>query len=373
MLHHNRIDMSIEMILDKDKFDKSDLIRLLETDTEERKLLYKKSAEIKEKYVGKMTYFRGLIEYSNVCGKNCLYCGIRKGNKNLVRYNLSDDEIIEAVKTAIEYNYGSIVFQGGEIESPKHTERINKLIQRAMEISNGKIGITLSLGEQDVETYKLWRESGAKRYLLRIETSNQELYYKLHPKNKLHNFDRRKECLGFLKDLNYQVGTGVMVGFPGQSIEHLADDLIFMRDLDIDMCGMGPYLEHKDTPLYDRRHELISTEERFNLTLKMIAIMRIMMKNINLVASTAMQTIDKLGREKALKAGANIVMPNITPGRFRDYYKLYENKPCTNEEAEDCLNCMELRISISGDLIGYNQQGDSPHYNNRMNQLYNKL
>ena len=354
--------MSIETILNKSEFKKDDIIRLLETDFDERNILYKFAADVKQQFVGKKTYFRGLIEYSNICGKNCLYCGIRRGNKNVTRYDLSDDEIIQSVKFAMESNYGSIVLQGGEIESPKHTERINRLIKEMMKISNGLIGITLSLGEQSIETYKLWRESGAKRYLLRIETSNRELYYQLHPNDKIHNYERRLQCLGDLKDLGYQVGTGVMVGLPGQTLDDLAHDLLFMKNLDIDMCGMGPYLEHKDTPLYDKRNELLPLETRFNLTLKMIAILRIMMRDINIAASTAMQSIDKFGREKALKAGANIIMPNITPGRYRDYYKLYENKPCTDEEAEDCLNCMEVRISIAGDEIGLNEQGDSPHY-----------
>lgn len=354
--------MPINDILQKEQFDKDDIIRLLKSDFDERNILYKFASDIKQKYVGKKTFFRGLIEYSNLCAKNCYYCGIRRGNKELQRYNLSDDEILSAAKFALDNNYGSIVLQGGEIESKKQTDRINSLIREMMKLSDSKIGITLSLGEQSKETYQLWKESGAKRYLLRIETSNKDLYYKIHPNDDLHNYEKRLECLRNLKELGYQVGTGVMVGLPGQTIENLADDLIFMREFDIDMCGMGPYILHKDTPLYKKRDVLISLEDRFNLTLKMIAILRIMMKDINIAASTAMQSIDKFGREKALKAGANIIMPNITPGRYRDFYKLYEDKPCTDEEAEDCLNCMEIRISIAGDEIGLNEQGDSPHF-----------
>lgn len=358
--------MTIIEVLEKEFLDKHDIIRLLNCDFEERNVLYKYASKIKNDYVGSKTYFRGLIEYSNICAKNCLYCGIRRGNRNLKRYDLNDDDIIESVKFAIQNNYGSVVLQGGEIESTKHTERICNLIKQMMLVSDNKIGITLSLGEQSRETYKLWRDAGAKRYLLRIESSNKLLYSKLHPNDKLHDFDRRVECLQTLKELSYQVGTGVMIGLPGQTIENLAEDLLFMRDFDIDMCGMGPYLVHKDTPLYESRDELMPEVERFNLTLKMIALLRIMMKDINIAASTAMQSIDKFGREKALKAGANIIMPNITPGQYRNYYKLYENKPCTDEEAEDCLNCMEVRISIAGDQIGLSEQGDSLHYKNRI-------
>jgi biotin synthase len=363
--------MSLTKILNKENFSREDIIYLLKTDFEDRNLLYKFAAEIKKNYVDSKTYFRGLIEYSNICSKNCLYCGIRYGNKNLQRYNLSDEEILDAAKFAMENNYGSIVLQGGEIESAKQTERINNLILKMMEFSDGKIGITLSLGEQSFETYKLWKDSGAKRYLLRIETSNRELYSKIHPNNENHNFDKRVECLKNLKKIGYQIGTGVMVGFPEQTLEHLANDAIFMKDLDIDMCGMGPYIEHKDTPLYEKRDLLLPLEERFNLTLKLISIMRIMMKDINIAASTAMQAIDKFGREKALKAGANIIMPNITPGKFRDFYKLYENKPCTDEEAQDCVNCMEARITIAGDTIGFSEQGDSIHFANKQ-KIYSK-
>ncbi|MDT3741017.1 MAG: [FeFe] hydrogenase H-cluster radical SAM maturase HydE [Candidatus Kapabacteria bacterium] len=357
--------MSLETILNKDSFSKSDIVQLLNTDFDDRNTLFKYASEIKKKYVDSKTYFRGLIEYSNVCGKNCLYCGIRRGNKNLTRYTLSDEEIIKSAKFAMDNNYGSIVLQGGEIESEKNTARINNLILKMMEMSDGKLGITLSLGEQSFDTYKLWKDSGAKRYLLRIETSSRKLYKLIHPDDEKHNFDKRVECLKNLKDIGYQVGTGVMVGFPWQTAEDIAGDVLFIKEMDVDMIGLGPYLVHKDTPLYQHREVLLPLEERFILTLKLISILRIMMKDINIAASTAMQSIDKFGREKAIKAGANIIMPNITPGQYRDLYKLYENKPCTDEEAEDCLNCMEVRISIAGDEIGLGSQGDSIHFQKR--------
>lgn len=341
---------------------KENIIKLLQLEGDNLKKLFEYSAEIKKIYIGKKTYLRGLIEFSNICSKNCLYCGIRKDNKFLFRYNLNDEEIINAVSIALKNNYSNIVLQSGEISSKSFKLRIANLLRQIMDLANGNIGITLSCGEQSEDTYKLWKESGAKRYLLRIETSNKDLYYKVHPNNKLHNFENRLNCLKILKSLHYQVGTGIMIGLPFQTIEDLANDLIFFKEIDFDMCGMGPYIEHKNTPLYEYKNLLLPLKDRFNLTLKMIAILRIMMPDINIAATTALQSIDKLGREKALKIGANIIMPNITPGKYRDYYKLYENKPCTDEQADDCINCMEVRINLAGDEIGYGELGDSKHF-----------
>lgn len=360
--------MNIDELLNKDDFTKDDIIFFLNTKGDDLKKLHAKSANIKETNVGRISYLRGLIEFSNICSKNCLYCGIRKDNKLLQRYNLSDEEIIEAAMYAYKSNYASLVLQSGELESNSFIDRVDYLLKKIMEVTDSNIGITLSCGEQSYETYKRWFDSGAKRYLLRIESSNKDLYYKIHPNNKLHNFERRVQCLRDMKDIGYQVGTGVMIGLPFQTIDDLANDLLFMKEMDIDMCGMGPYIEHKETPLFRYSDQLLPLKERFELTLKMISLLRIIMKDINIAASTAMQSIDKMGREKALKIGANIIMPNITPGMYRDFYKLYENKPCTDEQAEDCMNCMEVRISLAGDEIGYNQFGDSIHFKNRINQ-----
>lgn len=353
---------TIESIVQKESLTKEDIITLLKTDKIGRNVLYKKSAEIKEKTIGKKVYFRGLIEFSNICFKDCLYCGIRKSNLNNERYNLSDEQIIDAVKFAHEHDYGSIVLQSGERDDPKFADRIDKLLKKIKQVTNDEIGITISLGEQSEETYKRWFESGAHRYLLRIESSNKELYYKIHPKDKVHDFDKRLECLYLLKKLGYQTGTGVMIGLPYQTLDDLADELFFFKKLDIDMIGMGPYIEHQDTPLYDTKESLLPIDERFNLTLKMIALLRIIMPDINMAASTALQAIDPIGREKALRIGANIIMPNITPTVFRTNYQLYDNKPCTDEAADDCTNCMEARIKLLGNEIGYKEWGDSPHY-----------
>jgi biotin synthase len=259
-----------------------------------------------------------------------------------------------------------MVIQSGERTDRVFVENVTRLVSKIRELSAGKLGITLSMGEQTEETYRLWFQAGAHRYLLRIETSNRELYYRIHPQDQRHDFDQRLEALRLLRKTGYNVGTGVMIGLPFQTIGDLANDLLFFKHLDIDMAGMGPYIEHKDTPMYQYRHNLMPKKERFYLSLKMVAILRIMMKDINIAATTAMQTLDKQGREKALKVGANIIMPNLTPVKYREGYLLYEDKPCLNEEASECRNCLEARIHIAGDEIGYGEWGDSKHFAKRI-------
>jgi biotin synthase len=356
---------SVIDILESDNFSRSDLIKLLSCTGEEMTMLFRKSAEIKERFIGRKVWFRGLIEFSNVCGKDCLYCGIRKGNKNLNRYSLTDDEILEAARFAYVNRYGSIALQSGELESPVITNRIENLLHKIKELSNGELGITLSVGEQTPEVYRRWFDAGAHRYLLRVESTNQLLYSKIHPNDNKHSFTRRLDCLKSLQDTGYQTGTGVMIGLPFQTLDDLAGDLLFMKEFNIDMCGMGPYIEHADTPLIQYSESLLPLKGRFDLTLKMIAIIRIMMKDINIVAATALQAIDPFGREKAVKTGANIIMPNITPGKYRDSYKLYDNKPCTDDSAEDCQDCLEARISMADAEVIYGEWGDSSHYNAR--------
>ena len=346
--------------------DKQEIIRLLQTKGEERTQLLKKSREIKEKIVGNKVYFRGLIEFSNICSKDCLYCGIRKSNENVFRYEANEEEILEACRFAWENHFASVVLQSGEISSPAFVKRVDNLLKKIKQLSNNELGITLSCGEQSRETYLRWFESGAHRFLLRIESSNPELYYKIHPNNKKHLFEKRLEALRFLKETGYQVGTGVMVGLPFQTYEDLANDLLFFKKLDIDMCGMGPYIEHEDTPLYEHRNLLMSKQERFDLTLNMIAVLRLLMPDINMVAATALQAIDPAGREKALAVGANVIMPNLTPCDYRKEYQLYEDKPCLDEDKELCRNCLEARIEMSGSEIGYGEWGDSRHFFSRI-------
>ena len=353
----------IQKILQTENFSRESLVRLLKTNTTEQEILFVNAAHVKEIYSGNKVYLRGLIEFSNVCRKDCYYCGIRKSNLKVDRYNLTDRQILEAARYATEKRFGSLVLQSGESKGKTFTSRISTLLRKIHQETNNTLQVTLSCGEQTAETYKEWFENGAKRYLLRIETTNQDLYRKLHPEN--HSFSERVGCLYDLKKCGYQVGTGVMIGLPFQTVEDLADDLLWMKQFDVDMVGMGPYLEHADTPLFAERNRLLSLKDRFELSLKMIAILRLMMKDINLAASTAMQAADKLGREKAIKAGANVFMPNITPGVYRDQYKLYENKPCTEETPEDCLSCISVRIGLTGNEVALGEWGDSKHYHSK--------
>ncbi|MCX6251202.1 MAG: [FeFe] hydrogenase H-cluster radical SAM maturase HydE [Bacteroidetes bacterium] len=356
---------NIKEILNKDFFSKEDLITLLSCEDGESRKIFELAAATKKKYVGKKVYFRGLIEYSNYCSKNCLYCGIRAGNSRYVRYQMTDEEVLEAAIYAYQNRFASIVIQSGERNDKKFISEIERLLIEIHQLSDGKLHITLSLGEQSEDTYRRWIAAGAQRYLLRIEVSDPELYTKLHPNDRHHNYYDRLEALKTLRKIGYQVGTGVMIGLPFQTIDNLADDLIFFRDFDVDMVGMGPYIEHEDTPLFQYKDTLLPLNERFRLSLKMVAILRIMMKDINIAATTAMQTIDPQGREKAMMVGANVIMPNLTPVKYRQNYLLYENKPCLDEEAEECKSCLEVRIAMAGDEIGYGEWGDSRHFENR--------
>ena len=234
-----------EDILNKTFFEKEDLIFLLGLKGEERTKLFKKSQQVKKEFVGNKVFFRGLVEFSNICSKDCLYCGIRSGNKKVTRYNATDDEILESCRFAWENQFGSVVLQSGELSSSAFINRIDNLVKKIKQLSNNELGITLSCGEQSKETYARWFESGAHRYLLRIESSNRELYYKIHPKDRIHSFELRLEALQFLKETGYQVGTGVMVGLPFQTLEDLANDLLFFKKLTLICVEWAPLLSMK--------------------------------------------------------------------------------------------------------------------------------
>lgn len=355
---------SFDQILNKTDFCKTDIEQMLLADGENKKKLFDKALEIKKKEVGKEIYYRGLVEFSNICNKNCFYCGIRKDNKKIERFNISDKQIIEAAMFAYNNNYGSFVMQSGEIISEHFTKRVEDILKTIKQKTNGQLGITISLGEQTKNTYQRWFNAGAHRYLLRIESSNKELFYKIHPNNKTHDFDNRLQCLKTLQNIGYQVGTGVMIGLPFQTIEHLADDILFMKNFDIDMVGMGPYIEHPDTPLIQYHKNLIPLKERLNLALKMIATLRIVMRDINIAAATALQAIDPNGREKAISTGANIVMPNITPSTFRNKYKLYNNKPRVDENKKQALS-KDANLQLNNSIVAYGKWGDSKHFYKR--------
>lgn len=361
--------MGIDELVHRDQFTREELIQLLSADEKASLPIYEKAKAIKKEYIGNKVYFRGLIEYSNFCSKNCFYCGIRAGNSKYARYRMEDEEVLQAAQYAYDNKLASIVIQSGEQSNETFVTKVEELLQKIHQLSHGELHVTLSMGEQSESAYRRWFDAGAHRYLLRIEVSNPELYIKLHPNNKQHDYFQRLDSLKLLRKCGYQVGTGVMIGLPFQTISDLADDLLFFKEFDIDMAGMGPYIEHEDTPLYQYKEQLLPLRQRFLLSLKMVALLRIMMKDINIAATTAMQTIDPQGREKALLVGANVIMPNLTPTKYRQDYLLYQNKPCLDEEAEECKSCLEARIHMAGDVIGYGEWGDSKHFQNRINDL----
>jgi len=313
--------------------------------------LFERAASVKAESVGPKTYLRGLIELSNVCRKNCYYCGIRSENQSLDRYSLSRDEILAAARYAYENGYGSVALQAGERQNAEYVAFIEEIIHEIRKLSHHELGITLSLGEQSKDTYSRWFAAGGGRYLLRIETSYSALYASLHPAS--HTFEDRVKSLEILKKTGYQLGTGVMIGLPGQTTGQLADDLLFMRAMDIDMCGMGPYIENPTTTLPITNYSL---GERFDLSLRMIALLRILMPTINIASTTALHALRQDGRQRGIAVGANVIMPNLTPRAFREGYLLYDNKPTTDTD-------------LSGFDIAYGQKGDSRHFTGRNNGL----
>ncbi len=318
---------------------------------------YQKKCEVSGKFVS----LRGLIELGNYCAKNCYYCGIRRDNAEVKRYRLSEDDVVRMARWTWEQNYGSLVLQAGELESEENTRYIERILQKIRDFAGDAFGITLCLGEQTEEVYRRWREAGAHRYLLRIETSSPELYTKIHPAD--HSYSRRLECLRTLKRLGYQTGSGVMIGLPGQTIDDLARDLEFFRNEDLDMIGMGPYLPSRGTPLAEGLALTPEYAERqLFLGLKMIAVARLYLHNVNIAATTALQSLDDRGREQGLLAGANVLMPNVTDTEYRKYYQLYENKPCLDENSAKCRNCLNWRVLAIGETINWGMRGDPPHF-----------
>ncbi|MDI3480515.1 MAG: biotin synthase [Tepidanaerobacteraceae bacterium] len=307
---------------------------------EQLELLYQKADKIRKKYVGDEVHLRGLIEFSNYCRNNCLYCGIRRDNKKIKRYRMQIDEILDTAILAANLGYKTVVLQSGE-DMYYTTDKLVELIRFIKK--NADVAITLSIGERSYEDYARFFEAGADRYLIRFETSNPELYAKLHPDS---SFENRMKILNWLKQIGYQTGSGVMIGLPGQSIEDLARDILKFKELDLDMIGVGPYICHPDTPLAGNPN---GTAE---MTLKVIALTRIVTKNTHIPATTALATLRPAdGREKALKAGANVIMPNVSPIKYREYYELYPNKICIRETERQCNDCIKRRIYSIGRTI----------------------
>jgi biotin synthase len=316
--------------------------------------LRQEAYRVKVATVGPEVYLRGLIEISNICVKDCLYCGIRRSVR-CPRYELSEEEVLAAARVAASRRYGSLVIQGGERADKAFTQKITRLLKAIKALDTGEdppLGITLSLGEQPREVYEEWFHAGAHRYLLRIEASNPDLYRKIHPED--HSYDRRLRALYDLKEIGYQAGTGAMIGLPYQTAEDMADDLLFYKEFDTPMVGMGPYNPHPETPLAVSGVPYPSAQRRFSLGLKMIALLRLLMPDINIAAATALEILDPRGREMGILSGANVLMPNITPREQMVKYNLYNRKILNASDVQDLIE--------QGIPIGYGRWGDSKHY-----------
>ncbi|AHF05990.1 biotin synthase [Desulfitobacterium metallireducens DSM 15288] len=325
-------------IADKHRAEFEELYYLLEhLNPQSAEILFFYAHKIQIRSYGREVYLRGLIEFSNVCNRNCSYCGIRRSNKEVERYRLTEEEILACCDEGYQLGYRTFVLQSGE-DSYYDDSRLVSLIHGIKE-SYPEVAVTLSIGERSYESYKHLFQAGADRYLLRHETASETLYQQLHPGM---SFQKRRQCLQYLKEIGYQIGAGFMVGLPGQENEDLVKDLIYLQELQPQMVGIGPFLPHPKTPLGGF---LSGTVEK---TLVLIALTRLLLPESLIPATTALGTLDPRGREKALRAGANVVMPNLSPTEIRGKYELYPNKICTGDEAAECRLCIEHRIEDSG-------------------------
>ncbi|MCL1987970.1 MAG: [FeFe] hydrogenase H-cluster radical SAM maturase HydE [Firmicutes bacterium] len=358
---------NIDEILAKSELNFDDMLTLINlTKQSDLEKLYSAAYATKTKYVGKKAYYRGLIEFSNICVKDCYYCGIRKSSAQ-ERYSMAKDEILAMAMWAYKNNYGSVTIQSGERQDAAYCEFVADIISEINQATNGNLAMTICLGEQSEEVYQKWFDNGATRYLLRMETTNPSLYKKIHPNTPLHSFDNRKNCLLTLRKIGYQIGTGVMIGLPEQTPEDMVNDILFFKENDVDMIGMGPYVVHKDTPMGQTADDSTFAQvARFNFGLKMIAITRLLLKDVNIAATTALQALHPLGRELGLQAGANILMPIITLQEYRHKYQLYDNKPCIDDTPEHCKSCLTNRVESVGDKVGFAEKGDPPHFLKRL-------
>ena len=330
----------IHKLIENHELLKTEYIELLEMASDEviAEQLKKEAVRLQQKYYGNKVFTRGLIEFTNYCKNGCYYCGINRENREAERYRLSREEILSCCENGYELGFRTFVLQGGE--DPYFTD--DRMIELIREIKEkySDCALTLSIGEKSYESYRAFKKAGADRYLLRHETASEELYGKLHPEEM--KLSIRKECLYQLRELGYQVGAGFMVGSPGQTIEHLAEDLLFLKELKPQMVGIGPFIPHHDTRFAGEKAGSVE------MTLFLLSIIRILLPKVLLPATTALGTLDPWGREKGLCAGANVVMPNLSPVKNRKLYDLYDNKICTGEEAAECRGCLSRRVESVG-------------------------
>lgn len=329
----------IEKLYSSGDLSDSELKALIETDDKDAaELLRTRADEVRRKYYGKKVFLRGLIEVSSYCKNDCLYCGIRRSNKDADRYRLSREQIMLCAESGYELGFRTFVMQGGE--DPFFTDDFLCSVIAELREKYPDCAITLSFGERSYESYKRMKEAGADRYLLRHEAADEKLYASLHPAEM--SLANRKQCLYDLRALGYQVGAGFMVGAPNQTTEHLIADLRFMQDLQPQMIGIGPFVPHHNTPFSE------ADGGTLGLTLRLLGILRLMFPKVLLPATTALGTIAPNGRELGLQTGCNVVMPNLSPVDVRKKYDLYDNKICTGEEAAECRGCLQRRIESVG-------------------------
>jgi len=320
---------------------KQELVDIL-SDSKKNDWLFKEADKIRRENVGDEVHLRGLIEFSNICKRQCKYCGLRSENKEIERYRILKDEILIYVQNAVNLGYRTVVLQSGEDDYYD----TDKMIEIIREIKKNDVALTLSIGEKTYDEYKAFKDAGADRYLLRIETTDKKLYENMHPHA---SYENRKRCLYDLKSLGFETGTGCLVGLPDQTIESLADDILFFKELDADMVGIGPFIPHEQTPLKDAQ------KGDFWLALKVMGLTRINLPNINIPATTAMETLNPNGRIIALQSGANVVMPNVTSTEYRAKYEIYPGKICINDQPEKCRGCIEAKIKSIGRTISQNK------------------
>lgn len=324
-------------------------LKELISDNSNNEVLRIRADEVRRKYYGNRVFVRGLIEISNICKNDCYYCGIRKSNRNISRYRLTEEEIYSCCETGYNLGFRTFVLQGGE--DLYFSDIVLCRIVNNIKNKYPDCAVTLSMGERSYESYKNLKSAGADRYLLRHETADNTHYSKLHPAGM--SLENRKKCLYNLKSLGYQTGTGFMVGSPYQTVENIISDLRFMQEIQPEMIGIGVFIPHHDTPFRDYPHG--SAE----LNIKLISIIRLMFPKALIPATTALGTVSPDGREKGIQAGCNVVMPNLSPLMFRKSYELYDNKICTGEESAQCIECLRKRV----ESVGYEldmSRGDYP-------------
>lgn len=331
----------IEKAKNTHNLSKEEIVELLKSDNDD---LFKAADEVRHNFVGDEVHLRALLEFSNICRCNCYYCGLRAENKSAERYRLSGEEIIDLATKAVSYGYRTIVMQSGE--DLYFTADYLAEILREIKKLTPTPAITLSIGERAYDEYKVLKDAGADRFLLRIETTDRELYKKLHPNM---DFDNRVRCLKDLKTLGYEMGTGSLIGLPDQTLESIADDILFFKEIGADMIGVGPFIPHKETPLKDAKGGT------FELARKVMSIIRLLMPDINIPATTAMETLNPNGRLIALQSGANVVMPNATEGDYRRKYEIYPGKICINDSPAQCRGCISSKIESIGRTISKEQ------------------